>query len=146
MIKAMIDNHLTSLCQNFYQYFPNIIQIEKQLDWVRDPFSVPEENLAALPVNLQEILLKVSTDRRLQLKLSAVSLTEFWTFVKQEHPDLGDEALEHLQLFASTYLCEVTFSAMATIKTKQRNRLSLENNLITAVASLPPRIDRLINK
>ena len=39
MIKAMIDNHLTSLCQNFYQYFPNIIQIEKQLDRVRDPFS-----------------------------------------------------------------------------------------------------------
>ena len=110
------------------------------------PIFFPEENLAALPVNLQEILLEVSTDRRLQLKLSAVSLTEFWTFVKQEHPDLGDEALEHLQLFASTYLCEVTFSAMATIKTKQRNRLSLENSLITAVASLPPRIDRLINK
>ena len=146
MIKAMIDDHLTSLCQNFHQYFPNIIQIEKQLDWVRDPFSVPEENLAALPVNLQEILLEVSTDRGLQLKHSAVPLTEFWTFVKQEDPDLGDEALEHLLPFASTYLCEVTFSAMATIKTKQRNRLSLENSLITAVASLPPRIDRLTNK
>ena len=142
----MIDDHLTSLFQNFHQYFPNIIQMEKQLDWVRDPFSVPEENLAALPVNLQEILLKVSTDRGLQLKLSSVSLTEFWTFVKQEHPDLGDEVLEHLLSFASTYICEVTFSAMATIKTKQRNRLSLENSLITAVASLPPRIDRLTNK
>ena len=142
----MIDDHLTSLCQNFYQYFPNNIQMEKQLDWVRDPFSVPEENLAALPVNLQEILLKVSTDRALQLKLSSVSLTEFWTFIKQEHPDLGDEVLEHLLSFASTYICEVTFSAMATIKTKQRNRLSLENSLITAVASLPPRIDRLTNK
>ena len=77
MIKAMIDDHLTSLCQNFHQYFLNIIQIEKQLDWVRDPFSVPEENLAALPVNLQEILLAVSTDRDLQLKLSALLLTEF---------------------------------------------------------------------
>ena len=146
MIKAMIDDHLTSLCQNFYQYFPNIIQIEKQLGRVRDPFSFPEENLAALLINLQEILLEVSTDRGLQLKLSAVSWTEFWTFVKQEHPDLGDEALEHLLPFAFTYLCEVTFSAMATIKTKQRNRLSLENSLITAVASLPPRIDRLTNK
>ena len=113
---------------------------------MRDPFSVPEENLVTLPVNLQEILLEVLTDRSLQLKLSAVLLTEFWTFVKQEHPDLGDGALEHLLPFASTYLCEVTFSAMATIKTKQRNRLSLENSLITAVASLPPRIDRLTNK
>ena len=72
---------------------------------MRDPFSVPEENLAALPVNLQEILLEVSTDRGLQLKLSAVSLTEFWTFVKQEHPDLGDEVLEHLLPIASIYLC-----------------------------------------
>ena len=113
---------------------------------MRDPFSVPEENLSALPVNLQEILLEVSTDRSLQLKLSAVSLTEFWTFVKQEHLDMGDEVLEHLLPIASTYLCEVTFSAMATIKTKQRNRLPLENSLITAVASLPPRTDGLTNK
>ena len=120
--------------------------MEKQLGWVRDPFSVPEENLAALPVNLQEILLEISTDRSLQLKLSGVSWTEFWTFVKQEHPDWGVEALEHLLPFASTYLSEVTFSAMATIKAKQRNRLSLENCLITAVAFLQPRIDRLTNK
>ena len=75
-----------------------------------------------------------------------VSLNEFWTFVKQEYPDLGDEALEHLLPIASTYLSKVTFSAMATIKTKQRNRLSLENSLITAVASLQPRIDGLTNK
>ena len=113
---------------------------------MRDPFSVSEENLAALSVNSQEILLEISTDRGLQLKLIGVSSTEFWTFVKQEHPDLVDEALEHLLPFASTYLCEVTFSAMATIKTKQRNRLSIQNSLITAVASLPPRIDRLTNK
>ena len=115
---------------------------------MRDPFFVPEENLAALPVNLQEILLAVSMDHDLQLKLSAVSLTEFWTFVKQEHLDLGDEALEHLLPFASTYtcICEVTFAAMATIKTKQKNRLSLENSLITAIACLPPRFDRLTNK
>ena len=110
---------------------------------MRDPFSVPEKNFATLPVNLQEILLEVSTDRGLQLKLSVVLLIEFWKFVKQEHPDLRDEALEHLLPFASTRSCEVTFSAMATIKTKQRNRLSLENSLIIAVASLPPRIDRL---
>ena len=106
IIKAMMDGHLTSLCQNFHQYFPNIIQIEKQLDWVRDPF-FSEENLPALPVNLQEILLEVSTDRGLQLKLSAILLTEFWTFVKQEHSDLEDETLEYLLPFASTYLCEV---------------------------------------
>ena len=62
---------------DFHKYFPNIIQIEKQLDWVRDPFSVPEENLAALSVNLQEILLEASTDHGLQLKLSGVSSTEF---------------------------------------------------------------------
>ena len=70
MIKAMIDDHSTSLCQNCHQYFSNNIQIEKQLHWVRDPFSVPKENLVALPVNLQKILLEVSTDRGLQLKLS----------------------------------------------------------------------------
>ena len=77
MIKAMIDDHITSLCQNFHQYFSNIIQIEKQPDWVRNLFSVPKVNLAALPVNLQEILFEVSKDRGLQLKLNTVSLTKF---------------------------------------------------------------------
>ena len=83
---------------------------------MRDPFSVPEENLAALPVNLQEILLEVSTDRGLQLKHSAASLTEFWTFVKQEHPDLGDEALEHLLLFHPLIYAKLRFQQWLLLK------------------------------
>ncbi|CAG6022001.1 unnamed protein product, partial [Menidia menidia] len=78
------------------------------------------------------------------MKFGASTLTQFWVCVRQEHPELGQKALEQLLPFASTYLCEASFSAMMLIKTKQRNRLCLEKSLITAVASLPIRMTKIL--
>ena len=111
---------------------------------MRNPFLFSETN--KLPVTNQETLLDVSSDRGLRIKFDTSTLTQFWVCVKQEHPDLGQKALESLLPFASTYLCEATFSAMSVIKTKQRNRLSLEKSLITAVASLSPRMTKFLIK
>ena len=117
-----------------------------QLDWVRNPFLLSEAYGSKLPVTNQETLLEVSSDRGLQMKFATSTLTQFWVCVKQEHPDLGQKALEQLLPFASTYLCEASFSAMTVIKTKQRNRLCLEKSLITAVASLPPRLTKILSE
>ena len=111
---------------------------------MRNPFLFSETN--KLPVTNQETLLDMSSDRGLRIKFDTYTLTQFWVCVKQEHPDLGQKALESLLPFASTYLCEATFSAMSVIKTKQRNRLSLEKSLITAVASLSPRMTKLLSE
>lgn len=46
------------------------------------------------------------------MKFATSTFTQFWVCVKQEHPDLGQKALEQLLSFASTYLCEASFSAM----------------------------------
>ena len=62
-----------------------------------------------------------------------------------EYPELAKEALYQLQPFGSTYLCEVTFSALTHIKTKQRNRLQLERSIITAVATIQPRLQKLMS-
>ncbi|XP_034382710.1 oxidoreductase NAD-binding domain-containing protein 1-like [Cyclopterus lumpus] len=72
-------------------------------------------------------------------------LTQFGVCVKQDHPDLGQKALEQRLPFASTYLREASFSA-TVIKAKQRNRLCLEKSLITAVASLSPRLTKIISE
>ena len=145
-VKSVIMGHLTNLIQDFQSYFPDMEEKSAQLDWVRNPFLLSEANGSKLPVTYQEKLLEVSSDRDLQMKFATSTLAQFWVCVKQEHPDLGQKALEQLLTFASTYLCEASFSAMTVIKTKQRNRLCLEKSLITAVASLPPRLTKILSE
>ena len=41
-------------------------------------------------------------------------------------------------------MCEVTFSALTHIKTKQRNRLNVESSLVAAVATLPPELSKFL--
>ena len=100
---------LTNLVEHFHSYFPDMEEKSKQLDWVRNPFHLSETNGSNLPVNYQETLLEVSSDRGLQIKFATSTLTQFWVCVKQEHPDLGQKASEQLLPFASTYLCEASF-------------------------------------
>ena len=147
-VTPIIVEHLTNLICAFEKYFPNMHEISEQLDWVRNPFLLSKHGMKKLPVYLQEALLEVLSDRGLKLAFESSTLTRFWSCVKKEHPDLGMKALEHLLPFGSTYLCEASFSAMSIIKSKQRNKLdmNLEQSLITAVASLPPRIEKIIGE
>uniref|UniRef100_A0A8C7ZS04 DUF4371 domain-containing protein n=1 Tax=Oryzias sinensis TaxID=183150 RepID=A0A8C7ZS04_9TELE len=145
-VKLVIVGHLANLISGFHSYFPDMDEKFVQLDWVRNRFLLSEANRSKLPVTHQEKLMEVASDRGLQMKFGASTLTQFWLCVKQEHPELGQKALEQLLPFASTYLCEASFSAMMLIKTKQRNRLCLEKSLITAVASLPPRMTKILSE
>uniref|UniRef100_A0A3P9H253 HAT C-terminal dimerisation domain-containing protein n=1 Tax=Oryzias latipes TaxID=8090 RepID=A0A3P9H253_ORYLA len=145
-VKLVIVGHLANLISGFHSYFPDMDEKSVQLDWVRNPFLLSEANRSKLPLTHQEKLMEVASDRGLQMKFGASTLTQFWLCVRQEHPELGQKALEQLLPFASTYLCEASFSAMMLIKTKQRNRLCLEKSLITAVASLPPRMTKILSE
>uniref|UniRef100_A0A3B3TD34 DUF4371 domain-containing protein n=1 Tax=Paramormyrops kingsleyae TaxID=1676925 RepID=A0A3B3TD34_9TELE len=145
-VKSVIVGHLTTLIQDFHSYFPDMMEKSALLNWVRNPFFLSEANRSRLPVTYQEKLLEVTSDCGLQMKVATSTLTQFWVCVRQEHPDLGLKALEQLLPFASTYLCEASFSAMTVIKIKQRNRLCLEKNWITAVASLIPRLTKILSE
>ncbi len=134
------------MISSFKSYFPEVREKSEQLDWVRNPFTLSQSYRGTLPVHLREELLDLSTDCGLQTTFENCSLTEVCVCVRREHPELGKRALEHLLPFGSTYLCETSFSAMTQIKTKQRNRLCLENSLITAVASLPPRMSKILRE
>ncbi|KAM4598750.1 protein FAM200A-like [Polymixia lowei] len=146
-VMKMVKVHLSKLNTDFNQYFQDIEATSAKLDWVRNPFSVSESS-SSLPARLQENLMDLSSDRGLKMAHAEKTLTEFWCDVEKEYPELGKHGLTELLPFGSTYMCEVTFSALTHIKTKQRNRLNVENSLVTAVATLPPvppEISKLMN-
>lgn len=144
-IVQLVSTHLSRLNSEFNHYFPDIESKSAKLDWVRNPF-MTESTDNNIPTRLQENLLDVSSDRGLKMRYSETNLSQFWCDVEKEYPDLGKHALNELLPFGSTYLCEVTFSSMAVIKSKHRNRLNLEKSLIAAVATLPPRLTKLMSE
>lgn len=63
--------------------------------------------------------------------------------MQTEYPDLSRHALRILLNFSSTFLCETSFSTMAAIKTKQRNRLDAANAMRVALSNIQPNIKEL---
>ncbi|MGH0153171.1 UNVERIFIED_CONTAM: hypothetical protein FKN15_025404, partial [Acipenser sinensis] len=109
-------------------------------DWIRNPFVLPSVSSCNLSPSQQESLLELSSERGLEMKFNDSTLTQFWCLVQKEYTDLGNQVLDVLLSFGSTYLCEVSFSAMTAIKSKARNRFNVEKDLIVAISSLPPRM------
>ena len=66
--------------------------------------------------------------------------------MKNEYPNLHEIAIRFLLCFSTTYICEIAFSAMTVLKTKQRNRLQLSDCLRLAVTSIHPRINKLTGR
>uniref|UniRef100_A0A3B4ZU95 DUF4371 domain-containing protein n=1 Tax=Stegastes partitus TaxID=144197 RepID=A0A3B4ZU95_9TELE len=128
-VVKLVQARLSKLCTDF------------NLDWVRNPFIV-SASCNNLPARLQEHLMDLSRDQG--LKMTEKTLTEFWCDVEKEYPELGTHALIELLPFGSTSMCEVTFSALTHIKTKQRSRLDVENSLVPAVSTLPPELSKLM--
>ncbi|XP_056147399.1 zinc finger BED domain-containing protein 5-like [Lampris incognitus] len=141
-ILKTVKMHLAKLSAEFQSYFPDIEDMCNRHDWIRRPFMPSSMDTA--PEQFHESLIDLSSDSGFRLKFSETSLTQFWCCVEKEYPELAKEALYQLEPFGSTYLCEVTFSALTHIKTKQRNRLQERGN-ITAVATIQPRLQKLMS-
>ena len=142
-MKMVLDNLKEELCHYFSE---QEISENTGQRWIINPFLNAAINEASLPNKLKENLLEISADGMLHLEFKSSNLDTFWLMRKTEYPELTTEALKCLIPFATSYLCELTFSSMAQIKSKQRNRLNLENDLILCVAKTDPRWDKLINK
>jgi hypothetical protein len=69
---------------------------------------------------------------------------KFWQKTKVDCKQLSNMALTELHPFASTYLCEASFSAVTELKTKLRNRMSPENDLSVTLSSVKPRFENMI--
>ncbi|XP_063872067.1 LOW QUALITY PROTEIN: protein FAM200C-like [Scylla paramamosain] len=96
--------------------------------------------------SLQEEAINLKCDSSAKRDFETMKLEEFWVKYLPMYPKVGEEALRVILPFSSTYLCEAGFSALVVLKTKQRNRLDVENDLSCALSSFNPRISDLVRK
>ena len=120
-MKSIFEEHLSQLITWFEKYFQND-NIDK-FALIQDPFNAnaPSEFTAAEEENLIEL----SCENTLKTKFSSMELTEFWISVKDEYSFLSGKAQRMSILFATSYLCEAGFSAVAVIKTKYRAKINV---------------------
>uniref|UniRef100_K7GAS4 HAT C-terminal dimerisation domain-containing protein n=1 Tax=Pelodiscus sinensis TaxID=13735 RepID=K7GAS4_PELSI len=139
-VKNKIVFRLDCLADEFICYFPNNFS-GNPIHKLRNPFNV---DVDSLPEVLQEQALKIKYDSSAKDNFENASLEEFRIKYFPMYSKVGEEALRIILSFSSTYLCEKSFSSLVILKTKQRNRLDVENDLHCTLASFKPRISQLI--
>ena len=117
ILPMMIEN-LSTLEDNLSYYFSFNTA---QYDWIRNPF-VETVIYSSLTLTEEE-LAAVSTDRGLMIKCKELSLEAFWISIKEEHESISKKALAILLQFSTSYLRELGFSTLATIKSRKRGIL-----------------------
>ncbi|XP_056643836.1 protein FAM200C-like [Diorhabda sublineata] len=136
---------LHNLQEKLLTYFPDLhSEADNGRRWILNPFLDKSIDLADVTTNMKETLLDLAADGMLKMEFYSQNVDVFWMKIKHEYSELAREALKLLVPFATLYLCELTFSAMVDIKTKKRNRLQLENDLIIDVSKITLRFDKLL--
>ena len=102
---------------------------------VRNPFCT-ELYVSSIPDNIQDEFLDLMNDSSARDLFKVKSVPQSYTKVSMI-------ALRVLVPFASTYLCEAGFSTLANIKTKNRNRLNVGDDMRLAVTNARPQISQL---
>ncbi|CAJ1076415.1 PREDICTED: zinc finger BED domain-containing protein 5-like [Xyrichtys novacula] len=66
-------------------------------------------------------------------------MDQFWLASASEYPSISNHRIKQLLLFPTTYWCEIAFSTLDYMKKKTRSQLSVEQDLLVALSSMPPR-------
>lgn len=136
---SLFTEHLSKLSEWFAKYFTE--ENVEQFAWIQDPFHA--QSLPEFTSLEEESLIELSCDNSLKSKFASSDLVEFWVSVKNEYPALSLKALRILIPFATSYLCEAGFSAVAVIKSKYRSKINVEQEMRVAVSSLIPRFEKM---
>jgi hypothetical protein len=118
-----------------------------KFDWVRNPFASSLDHMAFdLSVKEKEELFNLKSDRTLEVEFKDVPLSQFWVTAKKEFPSIGEKAINILLPFATTYMCEQSFSSMLTIKNLKRSLESLHHELRVALSTIDPDIKKYVHR
>ena len=104
---------------------------------------------SVLPVGTgeQEEIIDIQSDEAAKIKHKECSPINFWQTMSSTYPTLAQKAILQLLVFSSTWECEQGFSAMISIKSKRRNRLtSTSHDFRCAVSTMTPRINQLVQE
>ncbi|XP_045105123.1 protein FAM200A-like [Portunus trituberculatus] len=129
-----IMDHLSQLDDEFRRYFPDLSPQHAGL--AKNPFLCQVDDVLE---DAQEEFIELLHDSTAKNVFQSNSLSSFWCSMMESYPKISD-----LLPFASTYLCESGFSSLLAIKTKSRNKLSVEDDLRCALAATEPRIHELV--
>ncbi|GFS86364.1 general transcription factor II-I repeat domain-containing protein 2 [Nephila pilipes] len=109
----------------FETRFQDFKNIQSSLDVFSIPFNVDPENVCA-ELQLEIIEMQYSTHLK-QLFLNSTKLDFYRALPKAEFPKIIAHAQKIMAMFASSYVCEQTFSTMKLRKNSIRNRLTDEH-------------------
>lgn len=93
----LILNHLMTLEDKMAQYCPNI-SVDKSY-WVRNSYTALSESPTELCLEHEKQLVKLQTDKILQMNYTDVPLIKFWLLAIKEYPVMELEAVNILQHF-----------------------------------------------
>ena len=139
-IKELVLEHLKLLRKNFNRYFPEEESENFRLrKWVVNPF--------VFPCQQHEELLDICNDIHLEEIFEKYGKEYFWIFLCKEGTAISKEALKLLCQFPNTYLCETAFSALTTIKNKNRSCLKeVDMCMRTALSNVEPRFKKIVQE
>ena len=104
------NGHMTGLREEFAQRFADFNAMEHEFDLVKSPFSYDVETVAD---ELQIELIDLQADNALKNSFEKKPLIEFCkSFDPEKFKNVKEFARKIFVLFASTYICEQTFSSM----------------------------------
>lgn len=111
-----------------------------------DPFSVPVEEA---PEHMQMELIDLQTSDLCKSRFRDLDILDFYKTLPDEFLHLKNNASKCDTMFASTYICEQTFSVMTQNKSKLRNKLTdehLESILKVSTSCFQPNISKIVDK
>ena len=138
-LKINVAQHLEKLKCEFKTYFSEISRDDLSL--ARNPFRHSSEKVKE---KLQDQFIDMKNDSSCQDVFEAFPVTDFWLRTALSYPEISKAPLKKLLPFSSTWLCESTFSTLLNIKTKQWNRLEIEQDIRCSLSSREPRIKNLV--
>lgn len=141
-IKSAIQEHLMTLHREMSKYLEDVNTADFQI--VRNPFPQSADCISDTMNEVQEEFIEMVNDSSAKELFLQVSLPKFWCAMATSYPRVSRMALKILIPFPSTYLCESGFSHLLLLKTKQRNRLVVENDLRCTLSKTVPRIAKLV--
>lgn len=142
-VKEEISLHLETLQISFEGYF--CAESLNQETWVRSPFMVDLNEISDGDL-IKDDLIDLRTKQVLRAEFTKKDVSEFWCGIGQAYPLLVERAMSVLLPFATTYLCESGFSALVSIKTKNRSRLDVKDDMRLALSKTVPDFKKLIEE